>query len=214
MMQRPDLFGACIPDGRRDRHAPLPPVHRRPVLARRIRLRSTTKTSSRSLLAYSPYHNIKQGTKYPPTLDHDRRHRRPRGADAQLQVRRRAASGPRRATPRSCCASKPAPATAPARRSRSRSTTRPTAGRSLVKELRDEPLATGSSRPRTAAPVAVVERQRRHITRRPHIAQLPRQRERHALLADRAWLRPWRRIARGANRGTARRPSPRARRRR
>ena len=55
----------------------------------------------KTLLAYSPYHNVKPGTQLPGDADHDGRHRRPRGADAQLQVRGGAAARPvgRRADP-------------------------------------------------------------------------------------------------------------------
>ena len=49
-----------------------------------------------ALRTYSPLHNIKPGTCYPPTLDHHRRSRRPRRAGPQLQVCRRACR-PRRA---------------------------------------------------------------------------------------------------------------------
>ena len=45
----------------------------------------------KALYAYSPLHNIKPGVKYPATLDHHRRPRRPRRAGALVQVRRDAA---------------------------------------------------------------------------------------------------------------------------
>ena len=55
-------------DRRRSRYAPLSGVHRRAVLARRVRLHRKGRSSSKRCYAYSPYHNIKKGTKYPPTL--------------------------------------------------------------------------------------------------------------------------------------------------
>ena len=65
------------PAGRRDGHAPLPQVHDRLELDRRLRVESTTPRSSRRFYAYSPLHNIKRGVKYPATLittaDHDDR---------------------------------------------------------------------------------------------------------------------------------------------
>ena len=99
-VQRPDLFGACIP-----------------MVGVLDMLRFHQFTAGqfwrdeygyvdnadefKTLLAYSPYHNIKDGVAVPADADHDGRHRRPRRADAQLQVRRRAAAGPggRRADP-------------------------------------------------------------------------------------------------------------------
>ena len=117
------------PGGRRDGHAPLPQVHRRPVLARRVRLVDDPE-QFKALLRLLAVPQRQAGHEVPGDADHDGRHRRPRRADAQLQVRRGAAGGPsgRRADPAS--ASKPAPATAPASRSRSGSTKRPTSGRS------------------------------------------------------------------------------------
>ena len=51
-----------VPAGRRrDGHAPLPEVHRRPLLGRRLRLVATTRRSSRRCYAYTPYHNLKNG---------------------------------------------------------------------------------------------------------------------------------------------------------
>ena len=50
----------------------------------------------KTLLAYSPLHNLKPGTQVSGHADHHRRPRRPRRARPQLQVRRRAASRPSR----------------------------------------------------------------------------------------------------------------------
>ena len=75
--QRPDLFGAVHPAGRRDGHAALPQVHDRLELDRRLRLGRRPAASSRRSRAYSPLHNLKPGTWYPATLvttaDHDDR---------------------------------------------------------------------------------------------------------------------------------------------
>ena len=68
MTQRPDLFGACAAGRRRDGHAALPQVHGRPLLGRRLRLVRRIPSEFKALYAYSPYHNIKPGTKYPATL--------------------------------------------------------------------------------------------------------------------------------------------------
>ena len=90
-----------VPAGRRrDGHAPLPEVHRRPLLGGRLRLVATTPRSSRRCYEYSPYHNLKPGDEVPGDAGDDGRHRRPRGAGAQLQVRRGAAGRARRATRR------------------------------------------------------------------------------------------------------------------
>ena len=66
--QRPDLFAAASPGGRRDGHAALRPLHRRPLLGRRLWLSRRRKPISATLLAYSPYHNIKGGRDYPAVL--------------------------------------------------------------------------------------------------------------------------------------------------
>ncbi len=74
--QRPDLFGAAMPDGRGDGHAAVPEV--------RIRAAWTGEYGSAenaeefpAIRAYSPLHNIRKGAQYPPTLittsDHDDR---------------------------------------------------------------------------------------------------------------------------------------------
>ena len=94
MTQRPDLFGAALPARRRDGHAPLPQVHHRLGLDRRLRLVRRRRASSRRCSPTRPLHNLKPGTCYPPTLittaDHDDRV----VPGAQLQVRRRAPGGP------------------------------------------------------------------------------------------------------------------------
>ena len=53
--------------GRRDGHAALPQVHRGPLLGGRLRLADDPE-EFKALYAYSPYHNLKPGTKYPATL--------------------------------------------------------------------------------------------------------------------------------------------------
>jgi prolyl oligopeptidase len=67
MTQRPDLFGACLPDvGVMD----MLRFHR--YTAGRFWVEeygsSDDPEQFKELLAFSPYHNIKQGTNYPPTL--------------------------------------------------------------------------------------------------------------------------------------------------
>ena len=59
-----------VPAGRRrDGHAALPQVHRRPVLGGRLRLAATTPSEFKALYAYRPYHNSEErATKYPATL--------------------------------------------------------------------------------------------------------------------------------------------------
>ena len=61
---------------RRDGHAPVPQVHDRLGVGRRLRVGRRPRAVPRSA-AYSPLHNIKPGTCYPPTLittaDHDDR---------------------------------------------------------------------------------------------------------------------------------------------
>ena len=54
--------------GRRDGHAAVPQVHRGPQLGRRLRLVRRSRSEFKALLAYSPYHNIRPGTRYPATL--------------------------------------------------------------------------------------------------------------------------------------------------
>ncbi len=54
--------------GGRDGHAALPEVHRRALLGRRLRQRRRTRTQFTTLYAYSPYHNLKPGVRYPATL--------------------------------------------------------------------------------------------------------------------------------------------------
>ena len=61
---RPVRRGQCR--GRRDGHAALRPVHRRALLGRRLWLSRNKEADFRTLLAYSPYHNIKAGVHYPP----------------------------------------------------------------------------------------------------------------------------------------------------
>ena len=113
-VQRPDLFGACIP-----MVGVLDMLRFQEFTAGqfwRDEFGNIEKEDEfKSLFAYSPYHNIKEGAKYPPTLimtaDTDDRvvpmHSFKFGA---------ACNAHRAATRRSCCASKPEPATAPARR--------------------------------------------------------------------------------------------------
>ena len=50
------------------RHAALSPLHRRPLLDPRVRLRRRWPPTFAFLLRYSPYHNVIDGTAYPPTL--------------------------------------------------------------------------------------------------------------------------------------------------
>ena len=78
--QRPELFGVGPAGGRRPRHAALP--HRRAPTPTQPGARATTGWSEnedefRALLAYSPYHNIREDHCYPPTwittADHDDR---------------------------------------------------------------------------------------------------------------------------------------------
>ena len=77
MTQRPDLFGAALPGRRRDGHAPLPQVHDRLGLGRRLRLVRRRRAVPGARTPTRPLHNIKPGTCYPPTLittaDHDDR---------------------------------------------------------------------------------------------------------------------------------------------
>ena len=100
MVQRPELFGACIP-----MVGVLDMLRFHEFTAGQFWRDEYGNVENedefKALLAYSPYHNIKDGTKYPADADHDGRHGRPRRADAQLQVRRRAAARPgrRRADP-------------------------------------------------------------------------------------------------------------------
>ena len=82
--------------GRRDGHAALPEVHRRPLLGRRLRLVATTRRSSRRCTRTRPYHNLQERRdEVPGDAGDDGRHRRPRGAGAQLQVRGGAAGDAR-----------------------------------------------------------------------------------------------------------------------
>ena len=90
MTQRPDLFGACLPAvGVMD----MLRFHK--FTAGRSWVddygSSDNPEEFKALYAYSPYHNLKPGTKYPADAGHHGRPRRPRGAGAQLQVRGRAA---------------------------------------------------------------------------------------------------------------------------
>ena len=113
MVQRPELFGACIP-----MVGVLDMLRFHQFTAGQFWRDEFGNVENedefKALLAYSPYHNMKPA-QVPADVDHDGRHGRPRGADAQLQIRARRCSGPKRATRRFCCASKRAPATAAAR---------------------------------------------------------------------------------------------------
>ena len=53
--------------GRRHGHAALPQVHRGPLLGRRLWF-ARQRRGIQGALAYSPYHNLKKGVKYPATL--------------------------------------------------------------------------------------------------------------------------------------------------
>ena len=95
MTQRPDLFGACLPAvGVMD----MLRFHK--FTAGRYWVddygSSDNPEEFKALYAYSPYHNLKPGTKYPATLVTTADTRRPRGAGPQLQVHRAAAGLPGR----------------------------------------------------------------------------------------------------------------------
>ena len=93
LTQRPDLFGAALPAvGVMD----MLRFHKFTIGWAWVDDYGSSDDPGqfKALLAYSPLHNIKPGTCYPADADHDRRPRRPRGAGAQLQVRRGLASGP------------------------------------------------------------------------------------------------------------------------
>ena len=115
MTQRPDLFGACLPAvGVMD----MLRFHK--FTAGRDWVddygSSDNAEEFKALSAYSPYHNLKQGTQLSADAGDDGRHRRPRGAGAQLQVHRGAAVLPGAARRRCWSASRPRPATGRASR--------------------------------------------------------------------------------------------------
>ena len=84
----------------------------------------------RTLLAYSPLHNVRPGVGLPADARDDRRPRRPRRARATRSSSRPRCRRPRPATRRSSSGSTPMPATASASRSTSSSTSAPTSWRS------------------------------------------------------------------------------------
>ena len=93
MTQRPDLFGACLPAvGVMD----MLRFHK--FTAGRQWVddygSSDNPEEFKAILAYSPYHNIKEGICLSADAHHHGRHRRPRGARPQFQVRRRVATRP------------------------------------------------------------------------------------------------------------------------
>ena len=92
----------------------------------------TTPTSSTGCHAYSPYHRVVDGTCYPAVLLTTAEDDSPGRPDARPQDGRPAAGGHvvRRRPARSCCARRPAPATARASRCRSRPTSSPTSSAS------------------------------------------------------------------------------------
>ena len=105
------------------RHAPLPPLPHRAPLDRRVRRPGRRRPPSRWLHAYSPYHQAKDGLRYPSVLfttaESDSRvdpmHAR------KMAARLQEAAGRHRAA-RSCCGSRAGRATGPESRWRSWST--------------------------------------------------------------------------------------------
>ena len=99
--QRPDLFAAAMPGGRRDGHAALRPASPPAATGSTITAIRDREADFRMLLAYSPYHNISAGVRLSADARHHRRHRRPRRPGPQLQIYRGAAGSrpQRRAAP-------------------------------------------------------------------------------------------------------------------
>ena len=98
MTQRPDLFGAVVCQ------VPLMDMlryHLFPVGRFWIPEYGSADDPAQFpfLYAYSPYHNVKDGTAYPADAGDDRRHRRPRGPLHGQEVRGAAAGGHRRRRP-------------------------------------------------------------------------------------------------------------------
>ena len=99
-VQRPDLFGVCLPAvGVMD----MLRYHKFTIgWGWAVEYGSSDDEEQFGYLyKYSPLHNIKKGAKYPATLDNDCRPRRPCRAGSFVQVRRRRCSTPRAATLRS-----------------------------------------------------------------------------------------------------------------
>ena len=88
---------------RRDGHAAVRPVHRRPAWVTEYGSSSNPEQFA-FLIKYSPVHNLKAGHVLPRDARHHGRSRRPRGAEPFVQVRGRAAGGAglRQARPDPC----------------------------------------------------------------------------------------------------------------
>ena len=99
MTQRPDLFGAALPAvGVMD----MLRFHKFTIGWAWVDDYGSTDDPEqfKALFAYSPLHNIKPGTSYPPTLVTTGRPRRPRGPGPLASSSPPRCRPPRRATPR------------------------------------------------------------------------------------------------------------------